>query len=54
MRWEYTVLFVDNCEWLRQLEKRLNELGEKGWELVAYSSVNDYAILKRPLETTRA
>jgi hypothetical protein len=37
--WEYKVLYVPGIR--NMSEKMMNELGEKGWELVTYQAINN-------------
>lgn len=43
-KWEYKVVYVDYY----RTEKHLNELGEKGWELMAFDMSDHNPGLDRP------
>lgn len=49
-KFEYKVLIMSNYQ--RDIENKLNNLGEEGWELIQYANINDMncqLILKRKL-----
>ena len=52
VRWEYKTLVIGETVFSRSPEKKMNELGAQGWELVAVSNVVSAAselYFKRPL-----
>lgn len=61
MRWQYRVVNFDMTErWspkkqaeeIAQLEVRLNELGDQGWEMVSYETVQMFGSISNKLKGT--
>ena len=48
-KWEYTMAYI-NLESRTLTVKRLNEMGEKGWELISNSNDDGYGTFKRPVQ----
>jgi len=47
-KWEYSLLFNQTGDgYQERITQKLNELGEKGWELVTHTSSGSHFIFKR-------
>ena len=52
-KWEYTLFDLGAHAHARGTQAKLNELGDEGWELIAYVGYQelDSLVLKRPKQT---
>ena len=48
--WEYKIEHSDSWDDEKEWLAKLNELGEKGWELISNSNDDGYGTFKRPVQ----